>query len=260
MSKYGSSKARRNNIVEKHSIGIACIQFKGNKPEILMVQKRYTYAYAEFIHGKYPQGDFRKNPQAKNEIMRLLNGMTVEEKLDICSLDFERMWFRIWLNCRTHTQSSLYYFSKNRFEQTFLTDGGRRLKKMIEKSKNGHCVWEIPKGRKKTRTEPEIVCAIREFAEETNVSLRAYRLIPGVVNTYSFIDKDVKYVNTYYAAVTHHTIEPTISFNTQDQINEISDIRWMDIETIRTVDYDQRLEKFIKPIFNAVKKRSKIPT
>jgi 8-oxo-dGTP pyrophosphatase MutT (NUDIX family) len=246
-------------IPTKQSVGIACIKFgKNNCPEILLVKKRYTYAYQEFVHGRYQAGDLRKNSSARNELMELFNMMTIEEKIDILSLDFDKIWYRVWLNS---SKSSLFFVAKGKFESTFMLDNGVKLKKMIGKSQNGQPVWEIPKGRKKSKTEPDLICAIREFAEETNVSKRGYRFIPGIKKMYTHVDRNVRYTNTYYIAMAHSDIELSINFNTQDQINEIGDIRWMDIHAIRFIDApDKRMETFIKPIFNLARKKRKIPT
>lgn len=250
--RYGD---RSTDATVKQSIGIICIKFNNNKPEVLMVCKRYTYSYSDFLHGKYPQGDFRKNSSAKNELLKLFNGMTVEEKLDILSLDFEKMWYRVWLNGpRPH----FFFIAKSRFESTFLVDNGVRLAKLISKSSHAQKVWEMPKGRKKSKSEPDLSCAIREFAEETNISKRSYRIIPGLKRTYGWTCNNIKYVNTYFTAIANHDINLSINFNTHDQINEVGDIRWMNIECIRSIDFSGRLETFIKPILRTVKKLSKI--
>lgn len=247
--------SKKGFVDHKQSIGVVCIRFVNNKPEVLMVCKRYTYAYAEFIHGKYPQGDFRKNTRAKNEIISLFNGMTIEEKLDILSLDFEKMWYRIWLK---GPRPGFFFIAKNKFESTFLMDDGCRLSALIGKSTNSQRVWEMPKGRKKSPTEPDVLCAIREFTEETNIPKKDYRIIPNLRRKYSYIDKDIKYTNTYYVAVANGNISLSIDFSAQDQVNEIGDIRWMNIEAIRCHDFYGHLEPFIKPIFKVIKKERRI--
>lgn len=241
-------------IAQRYSIGIACIRFSANRPEMLMVKKRYTYAYSDFVHGKYPQVDFRRNKAARADILRLFDNMTVEEKLDILSLDFGQIWYRVWLNS---PKPPVYYTAKNKFETTFLIDGGNRLRKLINKSKSVNNVWEIPKGRKKSRVEPDVICAIREFSEETNIAKNAYRLMMGLKKTYSYIDNGIQYNNTYYIAVARHHIEPNVNFAMQDQINEISDIRWMNIDEIKFVG-DKILQEFAAQIFKIVKKYNKL--
>jgi 8-oxo-dGTP pyrophosphatase MutT (NUDIX family) len=228
----------------KQSLGIACCRKNNNKLEVLLVCKRYTYSYNLFVHAKY-------NSNNNVGLIELFNGMTVDEKLDILSLNFVQIWYRVWLNT---PRNASYYMSKNKFETTFLPDNGARLKKLISKSVNSAKIWEIPKGRKRSKVESDLNCAIREFGEETNVHKKMYKLFPTAKRTYSFIDGGIRYINTYYIAHTKINIEPRINFGTQEQVDEICDIRWMSIEEIRMCDPTHRLEKFIRPIFNYVKK------
>jgi 8-oxo-dGTP pyrophosphatase MutT (NUDIX family) len=113
-------------------------------------------------------------------------------------------------------------------------------------------VWEIPKGHKKNKNEPDIHCAVREFYEETRIPKKKYKIFPNT-RTYSYIDDNIRYTNIYYIAYTKYNFDPYIRFNCQDQIDEICDIRWMNMENVRRVDEYHRLETFIRPIFNFVK-------
>lgn len=239
----------KNNIKDKISLGVACCRINNNKPEILLVCKRYTYAYHTFTHGKY-------NSSSNNELIKLFNGMTLEEKIDILSLNFIQIWYRIWLNSK-HCRD-VYFPAKNKYESTFAIDGGVRLRNLINLSTNSRKIWEIPKGRKKSKVESEIHCAIREFEEETNVLKKSYKIYPTATRKHSFIDVGVRYTSTYYIAMAKCNIIPKINFGTQDQLDEISDIRWMDIESIRHVDDMCRLEKLIIPIFRFVKKQKRV--
>jgi len=235
----------KNKVNVKESIGICCIRFNKSsgsqvKKEVLMVCKRYTYAYGDFIHGRYPSDQYKSQPI----IMKLLNNMTVEEKIDILSMDFARMWYRVWLNSE---KPPFYLIAKNRFDSLLMGDQGLRLKRMISRSQNQRCIWEMPKGRKKTKSEPDMHCAIREFMEETGVSKRMYRFT-GIKRTLSWTDDDIRYDNKYYIAIANSMFEPTINFDTNDQIMEISDMRWMSLEDIKCVDVHERMLKFIRPI------------
>lgn len=236
------------SIRERLSMGVACCRFNLSRVEMLMVCKRYTYAYYMFVHGKY-------NPSNNSEMIKWFSGMTIDEKHDIMSLNFMQMWYRIWLN--NTTRNSNYFSAKSKFEGTFAIDGGARLHRLISKSTNAGKIWAIPKGRKKNRAEHNINCAVREFYEETRISKGSYKLWVDRSRSYSYIDDGIKYTNQYYLAFTKHNIEPRIDFSAKEQIEEVSDIRWMDIEEIRRVDETGRLAPFIKPIFNFIKKHAK---
>src|SRR5689334_7953221 len=62
--------------------------------EILMIRKRYTYAFAEFVNGKY---SIRTNAQRK-KLTTMFNRMTIQELLNIMSLDFSKLWYHVWLS------------------------------------------------------------------------------------------------------------------------------------------------------------------
>ena len=227
---------------ERISYGVALVRRVSAQPEILLICKRFTYSYNLFVHGKY-------NSMNTHEQIELFNGMTVDEKLDLLSLNFAQIWYRVWLN--SIIASSSYFMAKNKFESTFAVDPDK-LRKLIAKSSNVARVWEIPKGRKKNKTESDVHTSVREFYEETGIPKKNYRLF-NATRTFTYIDDNTQYTNNYYIAYTRHHIEPRVNFGLQDQIDEISDIRWMDINSIRFVDPSGRLEKMVKPIFNYIK-------
>jgi len=230
---------------EKISIGVACCRINCGKPEVLIVCKRYTYAYNVFVHGRYNSGN-------NQEIIKLFNEMTIEEKSDIMSLNFNQIWYRIW-SSGTQKMSN-FVVSKSKFENTFVADRGARLRSLMAKSSlNAQKIWEIPKGKKKNKQENDIHCAVREFNEETGVSKSKYKIFPNK-RTYSYIDQGTRYTNIYYIAVAKYQFEPCINFGNSVQLEEVSDIRFANIEEIRLLDKTGRLAKFVKPIFNFIKK------
>lgn len=233
---------RRNKI----SVGIACFRFNKNKPEVLLVCKRFTYAFNAFVHGNYRDDD--------ESLRALFNGMTVDEKLDILSFNFSQMWYRIWLGQKTD-RTRLYIKAKRRFEDVFMYDDAARarLRQLINQSTNSRRIWEIPKGRKKSNAEYNVHCAIRELREETGLTKNQYKLFLAT-RKYTYMDGDVTYTNIYYPALINYNISPRISFNNKEQTDEIVDIRWMSIEDIRREDPTGRLENIIKPLFSYIKK------
>ena len=69
-----------NKYVTKISIGIIIIRINNKQPEVLLINKRCTYAFSEFICGNYKTYN--------NKIEYILEQMTTEELLDIWSLNF----------------------------------------------------------------------------------------------------------------------------------------------------------------------------
>jgi 8-oxo-dGTP pyrophosphatase MutT (NUDIX family) len=243
----------RPSTYTKVSIGmIMCrINNKTRRPEAIMVRSRYTYAYSEFIHGHYSRRNLRM-------IQILFNQMSIDERLDIYSLNFDQMWYRIWL---TAEHRELYFSKLAKFHEIWLKDDmGKLLRKMVcsaQGSKDMH--WEFPKGKRQTTYEADIQCAIREFTEETNISKNCYQLLPNFKRRDTYVHMGVKYVNIYYVAIQRRKFaDPgsTISIRQLTQVAEVADVRWMDIEQIRLLQgpVGRNLEKIARPAFNFIKR------
>ena len=253
----------------KTSYGIACCRFnKKNKLEILIVKKRYTYCFASFVLGKY-----NKN---QNYLKILFNGMTIQEKLDILSLNFDILWYKIWMEIPSNKPleepdeidciyninlyreylrgngSDRYKFYKQKkakFENLFVYGDKNTLIDIIRKTSNGIILWEIPKG-KKNNNETFMDCAIREFKEETGINYNNYTILfdlKPIVNSYT--NFSTTYINKYYMAYeTKHT-NPKIDFSNNIQVSEIQNIKWVELDEIKFIDPSGHLFKLVKKIF-----------
>lgn len=234
----------------RNSVGVALFRRHENRIQILLVRKRSTYAFHTFVHSQYKSDD-------TDAIMALFNKMTAEEKLDILSMNFNQIWYRIWLN--TPFRTAFYYMCKHKFENTFLRDGGKNLRAMIARSTCGNLIWEIPKGRR-SRGESTLDCAIREFQEETNISKEQYRVVfmpdrgAGPTRSFTHQDEGTVYTNVYYMAVENAPIKINIDFHNESQIVEIGELRWMDISDIAKVDWNGLLMPFIRPLMRYMRK------
>lgn len=239
-------KPQYKRLKKRESLGIACCRIKNNKPEILLIKKRFTYAFHSFCHGLYDSNSDEK-------LLSLFNNMTVDEKLDILSMSFNQIWYKVWLNDAPNKQVEIA--SKNKFEKTFTNDEKKRkrLRKLINRSSSIDRIWEIPKGRKNNIDEPNIHCAIREFKEETGINKKQYKIIPRALKRYSFVDSNVRYIMKYYIAIAKHDIKPKVDFNNQKQLDEISNIKWFTIDEIKLLN-NKQLTNNIKSILNFVKK------
>lgn len=275
----------------KRSFGIACVRYNNiaRQYEILMVRKRCTYAFISFVSGIY---------SITNEysIMRHLNAMTNQEKLDVLSLDFDLLWWRVWLTrsheyAATHnipqsanpadskewislyekrslwsfmstsqstTRQTVYLKKKAKFERAFLQDHGVKLERLVRSSSTSkNLMWDIPRGQK-NGCETDLECAIREFGEETGVKPKDYRILYGTPPfKYSYTDAGITYNDTFYIAVEECKIEPRVSFKTQTQIIEIDSIGWMSLTELRFLSCKKKLPGILVGIFNVARKRYK---
>lgn len=250
----------RPRLIEKYSYGIACTRFNGRIPQILLVQRRITYAFNAFVYGLY-------DPANTASIMQLINHMTVAEKILLRRRDFRQLWMHIWVNGGASesassgtgagkTDTNKYRYLEDRFNSIFCDGTNKLIDCLARSADSGYLLWEMPKGRRRDR-EPDIHAAIREFYEETGIEKRQYFLYPLATQTSTFIDGDVRYTHKYYIArADGGAVTPRIRLAGDSQIEEICDIAWMSLEDIRVVDKCGRLARMVRPIFNFVRKNT----
>lgn len=223
------------------------------RPEALLVRGRISYEYSEFIHGRYSRANLRG-------VCALFDGMSVNERLDIYSLDFSLMWYRIWL---TADRRELYNKKFAKFHTSWMKDdSGAFLRQLVQEPRGRAVVsevrWEFPKGKRSSNREPEINCAVREFYEEAGVPKGDYQILPGFKRRASFVHMGVRYVHVFFVAVARREFEPRVDLRSLDQAAEVSEVRWFDIEQIRMVDTEsRRLEATVAPVFRYVKRYSR---
>lgn len=281
-SKFGFKYSRQ----VKHSAGIILFR-KSIPPAILMVQKRCTYEFTDFVLGKY-------NPQNKNNLYRLFNNMTFHEKMDILSGDFRYIWYKAFLEdvCENMDFNKVYskYMSDNfqdgiidklykpcinnntftkRMNSKYTVTLFKKytefisnkyfksiLMTVINNSNTAEPTWEIPKGRIEEGEFP-MDCAMREIEEETNIKPRQYYLFSHEKPLmYSIEHPNVVWSTQYFFAMAKKDIPVSISFKNVDQVNEVSRVSWMTLEEIYNIDKSKNktLHKFCKIVFTRFKK------
>lgn len=183
--------------------------------ELLMVRRRDSMAYTEFVRGKY-------EPTETDYILHLLNNMTVRERNRIAIESFDQLWDRLWGKQDKHGQD--YQSSKAKFE---VIDFHYLLNAVTTNYLEPE--WGFPKGRR-ARMETDVACAEREFLEETNIAREKYILVNNAVFEESFIGTNgVPYQHKYMLAVMREPIDIRKKF-TVLQAREISAIGWKSID------------------------------
>ncbi len=262
----------------KISYGVALCRYnkeKNNRVEILMIRKRYSYHFFNFVFGRYKTEDTK-------QLKYMISNMSFGEKIDIFGMNFENMWYRIWLNnpikkydiidlykdsrkkLSDSDRNKLFFQKKTKFEKNFMYDGGKRIKKLICESMDAELTWEIPGGGKNL-DESNIDCAIREFREETGISENDFKILYNVKPIISsIVDGSILYQQCYYIAVENEGVrfEPKINFNKFIQISEIEQLKWV---SVLEVDFLQlyknekyRLLNLMKNIVKKFKESQKI--
>ena len=178
MIKYKKNAYRK---FDKPSISIGIIPYRinNNYIEFLMVQRRYSYSYIEFIRGKYNLNNIKR-------LNHLFKEMTPDEKCFIKNNNFTHIWNILWNYKKDKKYEKEFCISKNKFNAlkkgVFINNKLITLHYIINNNKSNLLIndWGFPKG-KKNIGETEISCAIREFKEETQIVLNG---IPELSQTY----------------------------------------------------------------------------
>ena len=237
-----------------------------NQYRIVLVERKDSLSYIEFIRGKY------KNPLNYDYIQLLIGRMTEEEKGNLLKYDFDTLWKKLWIHIDTVNQriQKEYLKSKVIFDQ--LKAGNIKKDKMIyslqtiiETTKENYTMneWEIPKGRRKNY-ENNKDCAIREFEEETNIGFSSYRLINNIiplVEEYKGIN-NVRYKHIYYLGEIDTLVNLEVNMENRDQYTEIKNIQWLTEEECyqKIRHYDLNKKKVIEKVFQFLNTHSKYVT
>jgi 8-oxo-dGTP pyrophosphatase MutT (NUDIX family) len=179
---------------------------------ILMVRRKDSMSYAEFIRGKY-------EPDNEEYLATLFRNMTLKEQSAIACENFDVLWRQMWGDERMSTD---YTVSRDKFNQL---DRLGLMRKYL--STYNEPEWGFPKGRR-TRGECDMDCAVREFNEETNIPREAYVVLKNLVLEETFVGLNgVQYRHIYFVALLK---SPEIANITQKmtamQRREISGIAW----------------------------------
>ncbi len=200
---------------------------------VLIAQKRNTYGYIDFINVRYNKNDNKR-------LQSLFDNMTIHEKLDILSLDFDRLMYKYNLininaddkqifseGCELYKKKKFVEW-KRKFEQNFCNTAGRkRLKTLINSSSSIESMWDIPRGRKVNIREKDLNCAIREFYEETHIGPENYNILTDEQCVITQIDDGIEYIFYYYVAVCNvPNLQPKININNYLQISEVIDLKF----------------------------------
>lgn len=218
------------------SFGVIMYKIINNQVFYLMVQRKDTLCYTEFIRGKYDVKNIKY-------ISKLIANMTVTEQQRILHNNFDTLWSAMWVNNTNNNVRKEYANSIPKFNmlkhgyQIKSSNNEIRTVNFESLVEDTTCLseneWEFPKGRRKIN-ERDISCALREFEEESGIN-RSMLLLEDNCKQYEeiFIGKNkLRYRNIYYLATyTKNNIHDVFfKVTNNDQVKEIQDVRWFDFE------------------------------
>jgi len=223
------------------------LEFLKNNIFFLLVQRKTTLGFIEFVRGRYNIDD--------NSIVHLFNQMTKDEiKLIENNLyNFEYLWNKIWGVNRDLYYEQEFELSKSKFEDLQVNEIFNILLKIEPKYKSPE--WGFPKGRRNYK-ENNINCAKREVYEETNLVEGEYSILNGI---YPLIEvmtgtNNKNYKHIYYLGICDSNNEVYMDKYNELQMSEIGDIGWYNYNESMLLlrDYHKEKKKIRSIIFSFI--------
>ena len=210
-----------------------------SKTKFLMIRRKDSLGYVDFMRGKYPLFN-------KRHIINILNEMTVKEREKILNNDFQELWDELWGDYVGIQYRGEERISKEKFNtiKSGITLANERynLESLIEMCTNNwqEPEWGFPKGRRNYQ-EKDLACALREFEEETGCNKNDLKIIQNLLPIEElFTGSNYKsYKHKYYIANMNINDKPFSNY----QKTEVSDIKWFTIDEckkkIRPYNYER---------------------
>ncbi len=204
------------------SYGIICYRIDRGKIKYLLIRRRNSYAYVDFMKS-LRNNLFKNNPEY---IKYLFENMTHAEHdlLNKYKDDFDYLWNNLWLN-----NVVKHNWDKENCKKIFFeNDISYCLENYLPKFSESE--WGIPKG-KRTGKESNMDCALREFNEETGIDLNDIEIKYDKYYTENFIAyNNIRYKSIYYICKYNKTdYDLTINENNTEQICEIDELKWLNL-------------------------------
>lgn len=208
------------------------------KIEFLLIRRKDSLGYVDFLRGKYPLYN-------KQYLLNILNEMTIGEHKKLLNHDFDILWEELWgehigIQYRSEEKNSREKFKTLKDTTNTL---GYTLNSLIDELKtNWHePEWGFPKGRRNYQ-EKDLSCALREWEEETGY-LRSYLAVIQNIFPFEeiFTGSNYKsYKHKYYLAyMKSDKIPEKINF----QKSEVSKIGWYSYSDCKKQIRPYNLEK-----------------
>jgi ADP-ribose pyrophosphatase YjhB (NUDIX family) len=223
------------------SYGIIVFRPSQEGLQFLMIRRKDSFGYIDFIRGKYSINNLA-------QLNTIIDEMSLDEKNRILTLPFEILWTEMWGESNIQYKSE-EYSSKKKFdsikEGILFNDSLITLKDIVNMSKTKwrETEWEFPKGRRNQK-EKDLDCALREFEEETGISKTDIKIIENVLPFEEmFIGSNHKsYKHKYFLAVMDKSNDTDNNLNNY-QKTEVSKLEWKTIDNCLESIRPYNLEK-----------------
>lgn len=202
-------------------------------PVYLMVQRKDSLSYVEFIRGKY-------DLENKTYLFKLFSNMTIYERDRIIECNFDILWKEMWCKNEDENYRNFnreYLEAQDKFNKIKKGYSIKSIDKIINIDINylfnntvssyNETEWGFPKGRRNIN-ENDLSCAIREFKEETGFNPKYLQIsldIKPYEEIFSGTNKK-RYKHIYYIA----KITNDILNEWNPSSKEIRDVKWFNYD------------------------------
>ena len=229
------------------SSGIILVKKDFDQLKYLLVQRKDTLGFVEFMRGKYNL----ENIQYLNKIFQI---MTLDERLNIINRNksFDDLWAQLWMKKETKQYHTEYEVSKKKFNSLKKGIFYNNIFISLETIHNNNLVkwvepeWGFPKGRR-NKKETNLECATREFEEETGITRDKFTILHQIDPIEELFSgtNNIRYKHIYYVAAANNLVKNkfTVDKNNFNQVTEISTIKWHTFENGLDVIRDYNIEK-----------------
>jgi len=238
------------------SYGIILCRPSNKGVQFLMIRRKDSFGYIDFIRGKY-------SPYNIEQLQHTINEMSVIEKKQIINEPFNKLWAMMWGNTSSENQfRSEESISVKKFELitngVYINNVKYTLRDLVEKSETAwtETEWEFPKGRRNPQ-ERDLDCGLREFQEETGYSQDSIAIVENILPFEEiFIGSNHKsYKHKYFLAYMseYKNQEKDDMVNLQKyQKSEVSKLEWKTFdECLKSIrPYNLEKKKIITNINN----------
>ena len=211
-----------NNMNVSSLFSKSTINNRDDSLHFLLIQRKDSISYVEFIRGKY-------NPQDNEYICKLLRNMTQKEQYQILSMTFDELWNSVWgENSKLKSHKTNYDSSEKKYIQIIGI-----MPHLIKENSSRWTEpeWGFPKGRRNPH-ESDINCAVREFQEETGLKRCEFTVIQNTspISETFFGSNQVHYCHKYYIAICNNTIDVEMNIDNPHMAREIGAIKWCSLD------------------------------
>ena len=221
------------------SFGLICYRRIRDDPEYLMIQRKDSLSFMEFIRGKY-------DPKDAAYVSKLLMYMTVGERQMLLSRTFEELWNHIWFQKTMQRHTSDFDDARAKFHSLLkgieATDAGgttrtHSLASLVADTNTPFTEpeWGFPKGRRRLREE-DVDCAVREFCEETGFIPSDVRICSEIKSFEEVFygTNNVLYRHVYFIAelVANRERKIVIDPSNINQAREVQKACWFSFEDV----------------------------